>query len=102
MWFIFANDNSRKCASKGKSESYTSFQAIRSIIAMAAPLFAGRQLVPATSDIHEIHELAGKECVSVLTYNIMRQMHATSRYKPFCDDSLLTATRRKDQLLEYV
>ncbi|RQM29249.1 hypothetical protein B5M09_002500 [Aphanomyces astaci] len=57
--------------------------------------YGGRLMVPATSVEHE-----GRECVSVLTYNVMRQMHATPDYKPYCDPAVLTATKRKEQIFQ--
>ncbi|KAF0753633.1 hypothetical protein AaE_005642 [Aphanomyces astaci] len=57
--------------------------------------YGGRRMVPATSVEHE-----GRECVSVLTYNVMRQMHATPDYKPYCDPAVLTATKRKEQIFQ--
>ncbi|OQR89348.1 hypothetical protein ACHHYP_06339 [Achlya hypogyna] len=61
--------------------------------------YGGRTLVPACADVHLIHELACKETVSVLSYNIMRQLHATPKYKPYCAEYVLGNARRKEQLL---
>ncbi|KAF0717330.1 Aste57867_2361 [Aphanomyces stellatus] len=67
-------------------------------MAATAPLYGGRAFVPT------IHAEPGiktaNETVSVLTYNVMRQMHATPAFKPYCDPSVLTATRRKEQILQ--
>ncbi|EQC27556.1 hypothetical protein SDRG_14612 [Saprolegnia diclina VS20] len=62
-------------------------------------LFGGRRLVTASNDVRAIYELSTKETVSVLSYNLMRQLHATTKYKPYCAEYILGSTRRKDQLL---
>ncbi|ETV98801.1 hypothetical protein, variant [Aphanomyces invadans] len=61
-------------------------------------LYGGRRMVPVSSIEQDARE--GRESVSVLTYNVMRQMHATPDYKPYCDPAVLTATKRKDQIFQ--
>ncbi|KAG9411515.1 hypothetical protein AC1031_017152 [Aphanomyces cochlioides] len=60
--------------------------------------YGGRKMVRTT--MQDAGNLEGQEAVSVLSYNVMRQMHATPKYKPFCDSSILTATRRKEQIFQ--
>ncbi|KDO23357.1 hypothetical protein SPRG_11449 [Saprolegnia parasitica CBS 223.65] len=62
-------------------------------------LYGGRRLAAASNDVRAIYELSTKETVSVLSYNLMRQLHATNNYKPYCAEYILGSTRRKDQLL---
>ncbi|OQS06757.1 hypothetical protein THRCLA_01225 [Thraustotheca clavata] len=65
-------------------------------------LYGHRSLETATKDAHAIYQLAGKETVSILSYNVMRQMHATPKYKPYCHEYVLSAARRKELLLEEI
>ena len=64
-------------------------------------IWGGRDVIPATSELVQIQEMGPKEKLSVLTYNVLRQMDATTEFFSYCTPGVLNIEKRQTQVLRY-